>query len=118
MSLARAGSLAQDNPMRSPLMAGLICQVVVFGLAIPGMVLVSAVSLATAAALGGGCAVLAVISAAGLRRGWGYPLGWLTQLAGILLGLATPMMYLVGAIFAIIWVATFVMGRRLEDTLR
>lgn len=114
MSIAHAGRLAPDNPMRSPLLAALFSEVVVFGLAIPGMILVSSVSAGTAAVLGGLGALLAVIAALGLRRGWGYPLGWLTQAAGVLMGLATPMMYLVGIIFAIIWVATFVLGRRLE----
>lgn len=110
-SLAR---LAPGNPMRTPLAATLISEVVVFGLAIPGMILVSAVPAGTAALLGGLCALLALVAAASLRRGWGYPVAWLTQVAGIALGLATPMMYLVGVIFAVIWVASFVMGRRLE----
>lgn len=114
MNPARIGGLSPDNPMRTPLAAALFAEVVVFGLAIPGMILVSSIPVSTAVALGGVCALLALVSALGLRRGWGYPLGWITQAAGILLGLATPMMYLVGAIFAVVWVASYVMGRRLQ----
>ena len=49
-----------------------------------------------------------------MRRPVGYPLGWLTQAAGIALGVLTPWMYGMGAVFALLWVATMVLGRRLD----
>ena len=65
----------------------LVFEAVVFALAIAGMVQVSAVPTGTAAALGGGAALLALVAAATLRRGAvGFALGWLAQASGVALG--------------------------------
>jgi hypothetical protein len=69
---------------------------------------------AVAALAAGGAAVLALATAALLRKPIGYVLGWITQVAAIALGLLTPAMFLVGGMFAGLWVLTFVLGRRLE----
>ena len=37
------------------------------------------------------------------------------QIAGILMGFLTPMMFFAGGLFAVIWLVTFVLGRRLES---
>lgn len=106
--------LNRDNPMVSALAATLVFEAVVFVLAVPGMIVISDVSLAMSVAAGGLGIVMSLAAAAALRRGWGYPLGWLTQVVAVLSGLLTPMMYLVGGIFAVIWSSSFVLGRRLE----
>ena len=108
-------TLAPDNPMRSVLLTVLLFEVIVFGLAIPVMILVSGVSGGVAAGLGGAAAVLALLSAGLLRRPAGYLVGWLTQLAGVALGLLTPAMYAVGAVFLGLWVLSIVLGKRLES---
>ena len=59
-------------------------------------------------------AVLALLAAGLLRRPAGYPLGWLTQLVGVGLGLLTPSMFVVGLMFAALWVVSFVLGKRLD----
>ncbi|MFT4110230.1 MAG: DUF4233 domain-containing protein [Propionicimonas sp.] len=91
-------------------------EAIVFGLAIAGMIQVSDVAVTTAFLLGAGAAVLALLAAALLRTRVGYPLGWLTQAVAIGLGLATPMMFAVGGMFALLWVVCFVLGRRIETT--
>jgi len=106
--------LAADNPMRTPLLMTLAFEVIVFGLSIPVMILISGISGGLAGGLGGAAALLALVSAGLFRRPVGYPLGWLTQLAGIALGLATPTMFVVGGMFAGVWLMIFVLGRRLE----
>ena len=107
-------ALANSNPMRVVLLTVLIFEAVVFGLAVPVMILVSGVSPAVAA-LGGGLAVVLALAAAGLlRRRIGYLIGWLTQPVAIALGLLTPAMFVVGGMFAGLWVLSFVLGRRLE----
>ena len=106
--------LRPDNPMRAVLMAFLIFEVIVFGLAIPVMILVSEVAPGVAAGAGGGAALLALVGAGLMRRPAGYPVGWAAQLVGILLGLLTPAMFGVGGLFAVLWVVTFVLGKRLE----
>ena len=103
--------------MRVVLLSVLLFEVVVFGLAIPVMIYNSGVSTGAAAGFGGGAALLALVAAGTLRRPFGYPIGWLTQLVGLGLGLLTPAMFVVGIVFAGIWVVSFILGRRLEPGL-
>jgi hypothetical protein len=44
-----------------------------------------------------------VFTCAVLSRPWGVALGWILQLVLILSGIVEPMMYLVGALFAVAW---------------
>ena len=106
--------LSPGNPMGRVLLALLIFEAVVIGLAVPGMVVVDGVPLQTAGLAAGGVALIALVAAGTLRHAVGYPLGWLTQAAGIALGVLTPGMYGMGAVFALLWVATRVLGRRLD----
>jgi Protein of unknown function (DUF4233) len=110
-------SLSAGNPMRVVLMTVLIFEVIVFGLAIPVMILISGVSAAVAAAFGGGAALLALLAAGFLRSRVGYILGWVAQLAGLALGFVTTTMFVVGALFAAVWVMSFVMGKRLDSRM-
>lgn len=106
--------LGPKNPMRSPLLSILAFEAIVFGLAIAGMIQVDNVPVpvaVTAACIG---IVLAIAAAALLRSPVGYPLGWLTQVYAVGLGILTPWMYGVGGVFALLWVVSFVLGRRLE----
>lgn len=108
--------LAPRNPMGKVMISILAFEAVTFGLAIAGMIQVDNVPVAvavTAACIG---IVLAVIAVALLRRPVGYLLGWITQVYVIGLGLLTPWMYWVGGMFALLWVVSFVLGRRIETT--
>jgi len=107
-------ALTPKNPMRVVLLSVLLFEVIVFALAIPVMILVSDVDPLPAALLGSGSAVLALVAAGLLRKPLGYPIGWLAQLAGLLLGLLTPSMFIVGGMFAALWVVSFVLGKRLD----
>ncbi len=107
-------SLPNSNPMRTVLLAILIFEVVVFGLAVPVMIFVSEVPAVAGAVSGGGAALLALLSCGLLRRPAGYAVAWVTQLVGIALGFLTPAMFIVGIMFAGLWVLTFVLGKRLE----
>jgi len=108
-------TLLPGNPMRSVLLAILVFEVILFGLAIPVMIFVSSVSGGAAAGLGAAGMLLAAAAIALLRRPVGYLLGWATQLAGVALGLATPAMFAVGGMFLLLWLVTFVLGKRLDD---
>lgn len=107
-------ALPNSNPMRVVMLTLLLFEVVVFGLAVPVMILVSGVPAGTAIVAGVAAALLALVAAALLRRPVGYLVGWIAQPVGILLGLFTPAMYAIGAIFAGLWVLSFVLGRRLD----
>lgn len=106
--------LSPTNPLRTTLMSVLLFELVVYWLAFAGMVQVSEVPVATALVWTAAASALALAGAFGLRRGWGYAFGWAAQAAGIALGLLTPWMYAMGIIFALIWIMSFVLGRRLD----
>ena len=107
-------TLAPDNPMRAAAMSVLIFEVIIIWLAYIGMIQVSGVNLGVAAAWSGVATVLCRAALAGLRKRWGYLVGWLAQAVLIGLGLLTPWMYAMGIIFALIWVVCVVLGKRIE----
>jgi hypothetical protein len=108
-------ALSAKNPMRVVLLSVLLFEVIVFALAIPVMIFISNVATAPAAGFGGGAALLALVAAGTLRRPFGYPLGWLTQLVGLALGLLTSTMFIVGLMFLAIWLVSFILGKRLDQ---
>lgn len=107
-------TLSPHNPMRIVLLTVLAFEVIVFALAIPVMIFVSGVPGGRAGALGGGAALLALVGAALMRKPAGYVLGWGTQLIAVLLGMLTAPMYAVGGMFLLLWVISFVLGKRLD----
>lgn len=107
--------LAATNPMTRVLSAILAFEAVVFGLAWPGMIVVSARPPLVAGLACGGAIVLALAAAALLRRPVGFPLGWLTQVVALALGFGTEFMFAMGFVFVLLWTVTFVLGRRLAD---
>ena len=107
--------LRPDNPMNKALLSLLIFEVIAFWLALPGMLLVDSRGVAVSVIATTAASLLALASAVTLKRPIGYPLGWATQVAGIALGFLTSMMFVLGLIFAVIWVVSFVFGRRLEE---
>lgn len=107
-------TLAPGNPMTKVLVSIVVFEVIVFGLALPGMILITKSPLAWSLAGTLVAVALAIASAATLRRPLGFYLGWATQVAGIALGLLTPWMYAMGAVFALIWLGTFILGRKLD----
>lgn len=107
-------TLSAGNPMRSVLLSILIFEVIVFGLAVPVMIFVSELSVALAVALGGGAILLAVVAVGLMRKPVGYVVGWLTQVVAVGLGLATSAMFAVGGLFVLLWVISFILGKRLD----
>ena len=106
--------LGPKNPMNSAVLSILVFEAIIFGLAVAGMIQVSGVSVPVAFTAGLAAAALASAAAALLRRPIGYPLGWLTQGVAVGFGFLTDTMFWLGGAFAVIWVTTFVLGRRLE----
>lgn len=63
----------------------------------------------------GAAFILVLVLAAGVQRfSWGVWFGAVLQLAIIATGLLEPMMFLVGAAFAALWVYCFVRGRQID----
>lgn len=107
-------TLDPKNPMNAATMSVLIFEVIVIWLAYIGMIQVSGVNLGVAAAWSAAATVLCLVALAGLRKRWGYHVGWLAQALIIGLGVLTPWMYAMGIIFALIWVTCVILGRRIE----
>jgi hypothetical protein len=64
---------------------------------------------------GVGLAVLCFLAAGLMRRPWGVTLGWLIQVLTFASALVVPAMLGVGVIFLVLWVASLVLCRRVED---
>lgn len=108
-------TLSPRNPMRVVLLSILIFEVILFGLAVPVMITISDVPGLTAGLSAGSAALLALVAAGLMRRPVGYPLGWLAQVAGLALGLLTTAMFLIGGMFAALWLVSFLLGKRLDE---
>ena len=62
----------------------------------------------------GGVLILVFLATtAVLRYRWGIAIGWVLQAALIALGILTPIMYIVGIGFALLWIYCFTRGRRI-----
>lgn len=108
--------LSNDNPMVRVLITTLYFEVVVYGLSVAVMVMLDGTRPAIAGSLAGGAALLALVAAATFKRPFGQPLGWAAQVAGIALGFVTPVMFVVGGLFAGLYLAGHVLGRRIEQS--
>lgn len=82
--------------------------------AIAPAIVVSHTSGAVAGVGGVVLALLCIVAAGMLRRRSGYVLAWALQVILILAGLATPLMWVLGTVFALLFGAAFVLGRRLD----
>ena len=83
--------------------AVLSLEAITLGLTTPVMITLTDVSTPTALALGVGLAVACLLLAGLLRSELAYGAGWAIQVAAIGLGFLVPMMFLLGAIFALLW---------------
>lgn len=108
-------TLSANNPMRRALLALLCFEIVVDGLALPIMLILEHVRPALAWGSVGVVIVLALAGAATLRSPLGYWLGWAASLGGMVLGLVSPTMWIVGGLFFVLWIVSFVLGRRIEQ---
>lgn len=94
--------------------AVLSLQAIVLGLSTPVMISIASVPTRTALAVGLGTALAAFVIAGALRSEWGYRLGYLLQVVAIGLGFVVTAMFVLGVIFAALWVTADLLGRRIE----
>jgi len=69
---------------------------------------------ALALSLGGALAVLILLTAGLMKKRTGWYLGSIWQIALIAYGVVVPAMYFLGALFAVLWVSAFYIGRKGE----
>jgi hypothetical protein len=95
--------------------AAILClEAVTLGLSTPVMISVADVDKGTALWVGLGLTVACLLLAGMLRAEWAYGAGWAIQLAAIGLGLLVPMMFFLGALFALLWGTAYFLGRKIE----
>ncbi|HYB85933.1 MAG TPA: DUF4233 domain-containing protein [Streptosporangiaceae bacterium] len=96
----------------------LIFEAIVIGLAIPVAITIEHRSHTMALVAGGVLAGAAVVLAAVVGRtgqGWALAVGSLLQVAVIAAGLVVPAMFVLGAIFAALWVIAIWLGNRYRE---
>ncbi|WP_297739566.1 DUF4233 domain-containing protein [uncultured Tessaracoccus sp.] len=106
--------LDPTNPMNASMRALLVFELIVAWLSFPGMLQVAGADVSVALAACTAETLLLVAAAGGIKKPWGYPVGWAGQAGLLLLGLLTWWMYVMGAIFALLWITSYVLGKRIE----
>lgn len=89
-------------------------EAIVVALATPVAITVGGVEPALAVTGGIGVAVLCVVATALLKRPIGYVLGSVAQVLAICVGFLVTAMFVLGAIFAALWIAAIIVARRVE----
>jgi Protein of unknown function (DUF4233) len=89
-------------------------QAVVLALTAPVMITLTNVSTGVALAIGLGLAFAALAITALLRHRWAVWAGHLLQVATIGLGFVVSGMFLLGSVFATLWVTAVVLGTRID----
>ncbi|MEQ6901261.1 DUF4233 domain-containing protein [Nocardioides sp. YIM 152588] len=102
------------SPRRSMCAAVLSLEAITLGLTTPVMITLGGVDTGVALGVGLGLAAACLLVAGMLRAEWAYGLGWALQVAAVGLGLVTPVMWALGPIFAALWAAAYLLGRRIE----
>jgi hypothetical protein len=88
----------------------LAMEVVVFWLAIIVAIVQSHVAAAAALAVGGALAVGCIVVAGMIARPWAYRAGDILQVAAVACGFVVRVMFVVGLLFAVLWVIAVRMG--------
>lgn len=97
----------------------LTIEAIVVALAVPVAINVGDVSAGSAWLAAGGVIVLCIAGAGLARRGRrGFAVGWLAQVAAIALGFVVSAMFVVGAIFALLWLILMRIGPKVEAASR
>lgn len=104
----------ERSPRRGMCAAVLSLEAITLGLTTPVLISIAGVDTATALWVGLGLAVACLLLAGLLRAEWAYSFGWLIQGAAIGLGFLIPIMFLLGAIFALLWGSAYFLGRKIE----
>ena len=94
----------------------LALEAIVVILAIPAVVVLGTVPVPPAVAIPIGVilAVALVVVARYVTRPWAIPAGWTLQVLVILTGFLTAWMFIVGGIFAVLWLMAIRLGREAD----
>ena len=104
----------ERSPRRGMAAAVLSLEAITLGLTTPVMITIADVPTGTAVAVGLGLAVVCLLLAGMLRAEWAYLAGYVVQVAAVALGFVVPVMFGLGAVFAALWTAADLLGRKIE----
>jgi hypothetical protein len=104
----------ERSPKRGMCAAILSLEAVALALTTPVMINLAGVPWRTATAVGLGLCVACLLLAGLLRWEAAYAVGWVIQAAALGLGFVVPMMFVLGAIFALLWGTAYFLGRKIE----
>lgn len=65
-------------------------------------------------AIGVGLFLACILTAGMLRKRWAYAVGWLIQACSLALGFLTPVMIVLGVIFAVLWFTAYRLGATID----
>ncbi|MGI8521974.1 MAG: DUF4233 domain-containing protein [Nocardioides sp.] len=112
--MSEPGGSASRSPKRGMCAAILSLEAITLGLTTPVMIAVAHVDVSTALWVGLGLTVACLLLAGMLRSEWAYAVGWLIQVAAVGLGFVVPLMFFLGAVFALLWGTAYFLGRKIE----
>jgi hypothetical protein len=104
----------ERSPRRGMCAAVLSLEAITLGLTTPVMITIADVPAGTALTVGLGLAVVCLLLAGMLRAEWAYLVGYGVQVAAIALGFVVPVMFGLGLVFAALWTAADLLGRKIE----
>ncbi|HVX54084.1 DUF4233 domain-containing protein [Nocardioides sp.] len=102
------------SPRRGMAAAILFLQAIVLGLTTPVMIAVENVSWQAAVPVGCGLCLVCLMLSGLLRHRWAYTAGWLAQIVSIVLGIVVHMMFVLGAIFLVLWWGAMALSAKIE----
>ena len=104
----------ERSPRRGMCAAVLSLEAITLGLTTPVMITIADVPAGTAVTVGVGLAVVCLLLAGMLRAEWAYLVGYVVQVAAIGLGFVVTAMFVLGLVFAALWAAADLLGRKIE----
>lgn len=102
------------QPRRALCATVLILEAITLGLSTPVMITIADVAPGVALTVGLGLLVLCLLAAGLLRSPVGYAVGHVVQVGAIALGVVVPVMFFLGAIFALLWGTAYWLGGKIE----
>ena len=104
----------ERSPRRGMAAAVLSLEAITLGLTTPVMITIADVDTSLALSVGLGLAVVCLLLAGMLRAEWAYLAGYVVQVAAVARGFVLPVIFVLGAIFAALWTAADLLGRKIE----
>lgn len=102
------------QPRRALCATVLTLEAITLGLSTPVMITIADVPPGPALTVGLGLPILCLVAAGLLRSQAGYVVGHAVQVGAVALGVVVPLMFFLGAVFALLWGTAYWLGGKIE----